>query len=285
MTSEHEDRTNCVNCKAALDSPENLYCTSCGARQREIPERTSAAETTAHSAPASGSRAESQQHRRFNPWEEDSRSAAGEMLPSSCRRCNSEIAPNENYCRTCGLPVGVAGSGTDKVAGKPCVRVLAFALDLILVAIVSSIITILVSFIVSPAETWMFLRESANFTDLEELPIPSWVIAGIPVLLQIAYLGILNAKNRQTLFKKLFGIRTVDMQGKGLEYGKSFTRAFLTYMGILLISIGTYLGLLGSIVYVLGSLIFLVDAFSILRRDNRTLHDLLAGTRVVNTRA
>ncbi len=291
MTSEREERTTCVNCKAALDSPESLYCTSCGARQSEVPERTSAAETTAHSAPASGSRAESEQYGRYSPLEEESsRSAAGGMLPNSCRRCNSELAPNENYCTTCGLPVRVAGSGTTNVAAKPCTRVFAFALDFILVNIVSFIITIVVLLIVSINELMRSFRENTDFVNSSGLPVIFWVTVAITMLLQIAYFGILNAKNRQTLFKKLLGIRAVGMQGEGLEYGKSFTRAFLTYIGILLSSLGFYLANFAEvqvgIFFGVGFLILLADALtSVFREDRFTLHDLAASTRVINTRA
>lgn len=82
--------------------------------------------------------------------------------------------------------------------------------------------------------------------------------------------GYLLAKNGQTLGKKLVNIRIVDMQGERVHFGKLIG---LRYLPVWVLN------------YVpVGNLLVLVNYLFIFRSDKRCVHDLIAGTQVVNCR-
>lgn len=76
-------------------------------------------------------------------------------------------------------------------------------------------------------------------------------------------------KNGQTVGKMLLGIRMVDLEG-GLKSAPN-------------IILKRYLPItLASIIPAIGSLLVFVDVLFIFRKDKRCIHDLIAGTKVVN---
>lgn len=81
--------------------------------------------------------------------------------------------------------------------------------------------------------------------------------------------GYLLATSGQTVGKKLVGIKIVSMEGSLLGFAKLIG---LRYLPIWVV---TYLPMLGG-------LLPLVDAVFIFRSDKRCIHDLIAGTQVVN---
>ncbi len=98
--------------------------------------------------------------------------------------------------------------------------------------------------------------------------------AGYVVLAFVIFVlvqGYPLARSGQTWGKKLLWIRIADLQGGQPPFWRLVG---LRYLPTQLI----------SMVPVIGGLYVLVDALFIFRQDNRCLHDLIAGTRVVNVR-
>ncbi len=192
-----------------------------------------------------------------------------------------------------------ADSGTANVAAVSWIRFSAFAVDVIFVAIFSFIIVFaeaIINFITGFSASF-FLSDIINIVKrtIEEItgfkssfftgssPYERFVLVTL-VITPLMYFFILNSGNRQTLLKKLFGIRTVNMQGRGLGYGKSFIRFLLTFSGILMFFILPNIGLSVDASAGLSFLVLLVDALpSVFRKDRRTIHDLLVNTQVINT--
>ena len=81
--------------------------------------------------------------------------------------------------------------------------------------------------------------------------------------------GMLLANYGQTIGKRLMKIKIVDLQGDQVGISKLY---FLRYLFFSLV----------SQVPQVGGLIGLVDILFIFGKERRCLHDLLAGTRVVN---
>jgi uncharacterized RDD family membrane protein YckC len=83
--------------------------------------------------------------------------------------------------------------------------------------------------------------------------------------------GYLLAKNGQTVGKKLVSIRIVDMEGNQVPFGKLIGLRYVPYWGI-------------SYIPFVGGILALVNVLFIFRSDKRCIHDLIAGTQVVNCR-
>ena len=115
--------------------------------------------------------------------------------------------------------------------------------------------------------------------------------------MRFAYFGLFQKYNSgQTIGKKIMKIKVVDKDGKDPSLGKYFLRILPMYY----ISIGSVIpfALSSILVFVINSLVFsviysvLVYAFVILgiisfvmvyvRRDNRGLHDIISGTKVIS---
>lgn len=79
------------------------------------------------------------------------------------------------------------------------------------------------------------------------------------------------AKTGQTWGKKVMSIRIVDMDGAQPPLWRLIALRYLPTQAI-------------SVVPVLGSIYGLVNVLFIFRQDKRCLHDLIAGTQVVNAR-
>lgn len=90
--------------------------------------------------------------------------------------------------------------------------------------------------------------------------------------LYLAINGYLLAKHGQSVGKRICGIRIVRLDGSAPTLWEAFVKRYLSLL------------LLGQIPLA-GNMISLVDALFIFRADRRCLHDLLAGTLVVNMRS
>ena len=109
-----------------------------------------------------------------------------------------------------------------------------------------------------------------SFAEISRLGLPytlgiAAIVFGLFVLVQFRFLKATG----QTLGKKLAKTRIVTMAGEKPELSK------------LLINRYGFMNLVGLIPLV-GSWIALVDILFIFRKDRRCIHDLIAGTRVVN---
>lgn len=90
------------------------------------------------------------------------------------------------------------------------------------------------------------------------------------ILVFLALNGYLLAKGGQTIGKRLVGTRIVSVtDGQILPLARVFC---LRYLPIWVIALVPFVG----------NLIALIDILFIFREDRRCLHDLIAGTRVVN---
>jgi uncharacterized RDD family membrane protein YckC len=94
-----------------------------------------------------------------------------------------------------------------------------------------------------------------------------WGVIGISLVFAIQFVPLKNSG--QTWGKKIVGVKIVDMDGEQPGLGVLLGRRYLVYNGVGLIPF-------------LGGLISLVNILCIFRGDKRCLHDLVAGTQVVN---
>ena len=96
--------------------------------------------------------------------------------------------------------------------------------------------------------------------------------AGFFILGNLVFLalhGYLLAKHGQTIGKKVVGTRIVGLDGQHIPFGKMyFVRYFLP-------------SLIAQLPF-LGGIFGLVDALFVFRKDKRCIHDLMAGTQVVD---
>lgn len=83
-------------------------------------------------------------------------------------------------------------------------------------------------------------------------------------ILFILYCSVLSSGGRQTLGKFLIGIKVTDKDGQDLSFAKALIR-----------SIGYYIDI---------CTFFAGFAFALLNKNNRALHDLFAGSKVISTR-
>jgi uncharacterized RDD family membrane protein YckC len=94
-----------------------------------------------------------------------------------------------------------------------------------------------------------------------------WGLAGI--VLYLALHGYMLANSGQTLGKRALGIRIVNVSdGAQTPFATIVTRRLLPQF-------------LAPLIPVVGAILSLVDAVFIFRKDQRCLHDLIAGTKVV----
>jgi uncharacterized RDD family membrane protein YckC len=91
-------------------------------------------------------------------------------------------------------------------------------------------------------------------------------IAGFVCFLLIN--GYLLNKSGQTVAKKLLGMRIVDLEGRKPEF-------------LRLVGLRYGVGQIITLIPIVNMLYPLVDALFIFRQDQRCVHDLIAGTRVV----
>jgi uncharacterized RDD family membrane protein YckC len=114
----------------------------------------------------------------------------------------------------------------------------------------------------------MFLIGAFDHARLSLVHQLTWLVLGLGVFLAVN--GYLLAKSGQTVGKKLVGTRIVDLESRQiLPLGKVFGLRVLP------------LALIAQIPGI-GAIFSLVDALFIFRNDKRCVHDLIAGTVVVN---
>ncbi len=94
----------------------------------------------------------------------------------------------------------------------------------------------------------------------------AWGVGGLLLFFAVQYVPL--SQNGQTWGKKILKIKIVDLQGRKPDLGTLMGKRYLFQQGV-------------GIVPCLGPLVLIVDALMIFRQDQRCLHDLIAGTRVV----
>lgn len=114
----------------------------------------------------------------------------------------------------------------------------------------------------------------------------------ISVISLVGYFGILQmVMNGQTVGKKVLKIKVVGNNGKKLNFGNYFLRTlilnniFFTVINMIAVYIlkGSNFYYFTYIVNMLQSTIYMIlIIMMVLRKDNRGLHDLLAGTKVID---
>ncbi|QNH17507.1 RDD family protein [Xanthomonas sp. SS] len=105
-------------------------------------------------------------------------------------------------------------------------------------------------------------------------PMPWLTMAGYAVLSFVVFLAVQGyplAKTGQTWGKKLLWIRIADLEGGQPPLWRLIALRYLPTQ-------------LLALVPIIGNFYALVDALFIFRKDKRCLHDLIAGTQVVNVR-
>jgi len=134
----------------------------------------------------------------------------------------------------------------------------------LIAAVVDSIIAVAYGF---PLLFPMFLLMSRA-----KMPAFLQFVAAVGVM-SIAFLlthGYLLKKKGQTIGKKLLGIRISDLNGNVPRFG---TVVLLRYFPIWFV----------SLIPVAGNLLSLIDVAFIFRSDRRCIHDLFAGTKVIES--
>ena len=103
----------------------------------------------------------------------------------------------------------------------------------------------------------------------EDILFESLVAQLIALLIFILLHGYFLAANGQTVGKKIMGIRVVDMEGRNPGLRRIVLLRILPVSFI-------------SMVPIVGGLFSLIDVLPIFKADRRCVHDLFAGTQVVN---
>jgi uncharacterized RDD family membrane protein YckC len=96
-----------------------------------------------------------------------------------------------------------------------------------------------------------------------------WGVVGLVIAFAVQFIPLKNGG--QTWGKKIVGLRIVDMDGAQPDLGVLLGRRYLFANGVGLIPL-------------LGWLVSMANVLFIFRGDKRCLHDLVAGTQVVNAR-
>lgn len=138
-----------------------------------------------------------------------------------------------------------------------------------------------------------------NITKLNDLSykvskysVPTTIIN---IFVSIVYFVLFAYLNKgQTIGKKILGIKVVDNKtGKNPSFIKVLLRGIILYgyvtsiastLILALASKSTYLSSYTYLSFVETTLLLLSFAFILFREDTRGLHDLIAGTKVVNTK-
>lgn len=192
-------------------------------------------------------------------------------------------------------------------------RVIAYILDIIIIAVISSAIVMMLP---TDKNYDKYVEEYKNiqgeyleqkitmdeYVDkskdvvykIDKLAIPSTLIQTV---LYIGYFIVFQVYNKgQTLGKKLMRIKLISTRGNELE-DKKLTVNQVAIRSIIINSIGINILMLGSILFIgkeyyfyastaiqaLSSLIVIVTLVMVcIRKDGKGLHDVAAGTQVVN---
>lgn len=200
-----------------------------------------------------------------------------------CPRCHQVNSPRSEYCYACGLPLEDSsisssmprepGGDSVRIPGGFWVRVLAYVVDTVMIAILFFVLSIFYG---------IYLAAAGN--DLTDFGEQGFFLYA-PFIVRAVYETVLIGSWSTTVGKRIFGlyvIRASDSNG-GMEgigtrpgtsisdeirrahlsvgLGRAFVRHLATYLSGLILGIG-----------------YLQVAF---REDKLSLHDLISGTRVV----
>lgn len=160
-------------------------------------------------------------------------------------------------------PYNPPSSNVD-VAAAPAAGELASRKDRLLAALIDSIILMV---ILMPAFYFMGVFEAAG-ESFGMLALTALTGFGV----YVAVNGHFLARYGQTVGKRQMKIRIVSVEGEPVSLGRILLARQLPIQML-------------TMVPLLGNLVGLVDSLFIFRDDRRCLHDLIAGTKVVNTGA
>jgi uncharacterized RDD family membrane protein YckC len=126
--------------------------------------------------------------------------------------------------------------------------------------------------IAAGALIWSILYFGFNitFTDVATFSLPQQILlglSGIPGFLLLH--GYLLHQHGQTLGKRLLGMRIIALDGSRRSLGHLILRRYVPLWIV-------------AVIPWVGNWIAMVDSLFIFRADKRCVHDLIAGTKVVN---
>lgn len=122
-----------------------------------------------------------------------------------------------------------------------------------------------------PAMSYFGVWEAMNETGV--IPLDLTVkLAFVGIIFFFLLHGYLLYQYGQTIGKKLVGIRIVTMQGDKPEFLPLISKRYLPIWVI-------------SYIPLIGGYLAMIDALFIFRKDKRCIHDLIAGTMVVQNNA
>lgn len=171
-----------------------------------------------------------------------------------CPRCQHSNEPGSSYCYRCGLPLDDVALGSSSVSrtfqlGTPggfWLRFLANFLDGILVTVLNLI-------------TYVLFGE--DIQDSFDSEAPLGFADFVTTVLAFTYAPILISLWSTTVGKKTCGLYVVRVDGGRCGFWRAFGRELAKFISAVILFIG-----------------FLMIAF---RKDKRGLHDLIAGTVVI----
>ena len=115
-------------------------------------------------------------------------------------------------------------------------------------------------------EKAMAQAEAGGASVIELSPEPYlWALAGVVIFIVINWVFL---QNGQTVGKRLLGIKIVRKDGSPIAATRIITHRFLPVQ-------------VAALVPVIGPFLVLVDCLLIFRKDKNTLHDDIAGTKVI----
>jgi uncharacterized RDD family membrane protein YckC len=181
-----------------------------------------------------------------------------------CEKCGSDINEMSKSCSTCGFSLAVAGDGIYAGFGK---RLIAAIVDLLIILVPSLIIFFAVVFVIQAAFIVSFF--GGNMEVIQSLQILGNVIgsllsSAIFVLQMLYFAGFESSSKQATPGKRVVGIKVTDLQGERISFTKALIRN---------------LGQIASSVMFIG---YIIIAFT---KQQQGLHDIIAGTLVVNADA
>ena len=278
----------CVDCGSPLvlrcpacQTPYDLgsrFCSLCG---RSLPEEMSAGPKENQEQPATPELAPEPQQTETPAKTEVRIQTDSQSYP--CPRCHQENSPRSEYCYACGMPLESSRRGISipreskdesvHIPGGFWVRVLAYVVDTVTVALIYFFITFLYG-----------IYLAATGDDLSDFGEQGFFVY-IPIIVRTVYETVLIANWATTAGKRIFGLYVIQASDSthGLEgfssrqsipssdgirvarsrvgLGRAFARHLATYLSGLILGIG-----------------YLQVAF---REDKLSLHDQISGTRVV----
>ena len=189
-----------------------------------------------------------------------------------CPRCQKRNEISSTYCYSCGLTLDnstpqqtFANIVPAYALGRPgglWIRLLAYVIDSILLAIVFSIAWPLISG--ESITAYWFPPEAA---DADLFSFEFWMASNSPFanlfrwIVDILYFTGAIALWATTAGKKLFGLYVVRSDGSKIGFGRALARYFASYVSFFTLGVG-----------------FIMIAF---RSDKRGLHDLICDTVVI----